>query len=963
MKKDISSKKIYLDDQTELYKLIVKLFSYWSDWETYHSMYLTKLLPSLKVSQNKANDNEKIILEQIKTVATSEQWTNLEIYANFVYNNEKQLELKHKCFSLFHKTLESKQFVDCYDYINFNDLFNDDDKNKLIAELNKEIEVYVKDLKNEIDRAKEGILNNRIVDKFNKSIVLLPENKQLEIKSYLANKIDIFKVFETLKNLLVEYKFKDADKYFLKNISELPVNEYENLKSTYIRKWFEEKQNIKINEEQSLSIAKISQNTLITARAGSGKTRTIACRAIYAIEKENIKPEEIMLLAFNRKAAEEIQHRISDDFNYKTFNSYTARTFHSLAWAIVNPQEEPIWDDKDSDVKQKLTIFIQNLYKSKNIWNDEFKEKLYDLYRNDESDITQDFIMNEFSEEEKYIYLRNKKRITLDGNKVDSNGEKWIADFLFEHDIKYRHAKLLTYSKTKLYKPDFTLFANNKNYVIEHWGIDENDSFKQVAKNFRKSWDEYYEEMQWKRRTCRLKEIPLIETSISDMQNGRKQFEKILKERLENNNIICKKLPKHEILNRIEAKFKDKIAKRFANFIQYAQKMEISPNELRDKLKVIPFSPKDTMFLELAIDLYSEYKNELKKQNKTDFDNVLKEAINKIEQTKGCCEILIGKQIIRVKDIKFLLIDEFQDFSRLFYNLIDVIRKYNPDIKLFCVGDDWQAINGFAGSNLKYFKQYDMLYNNSGHAELLYNYRSARNIVDCANAVMKGQGSPAVAFNKDSDLQLENIYIDDVDYKNADNNIDIDFIYDNDEKKYFNLQHRYLKQCFEIIKQKISKNYIILHRKSKLCNSSDLNLNTFKNALVERLVEYMVDVLKDRIIDDISYAKHKFKKALEEKIQCDTIHQFKGSEADVVIILECNNDNFPLMHPDNEIGLIFDRTIKDVLAEELHLFYVAITRAKQQVYFISEKGNESDFLLNIRSFLNIKEDFDTTKFH
>jgi len=42
------------------------------------------------------------------------------------------------------------------------------------------------------------------------------------------------------------------------------------------------------------------------------------------------------------------------------------------------------------------------------------------------------------------------------------------------------------------------------------------------------------------------------------------------------------------------------------------------------------------------------------------------------------------------------MIDEYQDFSPLYYELVSAISKYNPDLKIICVGDDWQLINSFA---------------------------------------------------------------------------------------------------------------------------------------------------------------------------------------------------------------------------------------------------------------------------
>ena len=81
-----------------------------------------------------------------------------------------------------------------------------------------------------------------------------------------------------------------------------------------------------------------------------------------------------------------------------------------------------------------------------------------------------------------------------------------------------------------------------------------------------------------------------------------------------------------------------------------------------------------------------------------------------------------------------------QDFSLLFLQLINSIREYNPDLKIFCVGDDWQAINAFAGSDLKYFYYFEKYVGHSEHLSLLTNYRSAKSIVDVSNDFMDGKG-------------------------------------------------------------------------------------------------------------------------------------------------------------------------------------------------------------------------------
>ena len=100
---------------------------------------------------------------------------------------------------------------------------------------------------------------------------------------------------------------------------------------------------------------------------------------------------------------------------------------------------------------------------------------------------------------------------------------------------------------------------------------------------------------------------------------------------------------------------------------------------------------------------------------------------------------------ISLNKLKYLMIDEYQDFSLLFSELISSIMKYNKDIKVFCVGDDWQAINAFAGSDLKYFNEFEKYFDGSIQKTLLTNYRSAKNIVQFSNQFMEGKGAESIA--------------------------------------------------------------------------------------------------------------------------------------------------------------------------------------------------------------------------
>jgi len=75
-----------------------------------------------------------------------------------------------------------------------------------------------------------------------------------------------------------------------------------------------------------------------------------------------------------------------------------------------------------------------------------------------------------------------------------------------------------------------------------------------------------------------------------------------------------------------------------------------------------------------------------------------------------------------------------------------------------------------------------------------------------------------------------------------------------------------------------------------------------------------------------------------------TIHKFKGREADIVIVLQVCRKIFPLSHPYNTLFRIFGWSQDAILSEEIRIFYVAITRAKEKIYLLTKAGNESMYI-------------------
>jgi superfamily I DNA/RNA helicase len=89
------------------------------------------------------------------------------------------------------------------------------------------------------------------------------------------------------------------------------------------------------------------------------------------------------------------------------------------------------------------------------------------------------------------------------------------------------------------------------------------------------------------------------------------------------------------------------------------------------------------------------------------------------------------------------------------------------------------------------------------------------------------------------------------------------------------------------------------------------------------------------------------KRAIDRKVRVGTVHSFKGLEVDIVFVLRACERAFPLIHSDFTLFRLFGDSEQQILEDERRLFYVALTRAKEQVWFLTETDRESDFVREI----------------
>ena len=701
-----------------------------------------------------------------------------------------------------------------------------------------------------------------------------------------------------------------------------------------------------LDHEQRLACARPERNLLIRARAGSGKTRTLAAIATIAIEDEKLNPDQVMILAFNKRAAEEIGERVRQTSGITKYRN--ARTFHSLAYQLADHQNRTlVFNDGNLEVsRQKQNQFIERTIHA--VLNPAFREKLYEFFRKEIEQIER--IGSNLKGNEYISFRRALTNYSLNGDNVKSNGEKFIADFLFEHDISYEYEKGWSWKKQdrlqgSAYRPDFSLLSHGKDLILEHWGIDPDDPRSEVPKWWKTSTAEYREQIEAKRRFWKQRNISLIETHTGMLHDGREAFELKLTCLLSEQGIECRKLDHIELVERVAKAPRtfSRMGTLFLGFISRAKKRGWS---VADATKIIATRPdaelRNRIFHELAIRAYSEYENLLAQDHAWDFDDMLTSATTQVRTHGDIAEIGLGPQrSMQLRNLRWLLIDEFQDFSELYYRLVRAILDTNPEIRVVAVGDDWQAINGFAGAQLSFFEKFGSYFDGAGTANISKNYRSGRSIVGAGNKVMEGHGQQAnTAPNTWSGhvetFDFRQAWVDESDEAGS---LCLDSAkYEESGRIDYELA-KALKSCTDFIADSIYEiegrrwlpDVLLLARTGR---AYGVTLNEFKSCL-----RYVLD--RHPRLQDIANIK-------DFNLEAMTAHGAKGKEADTVIVLETTAKQFPKVHADNQLFGPFDVTAEDTLAEERRLFYVAITRAKHRLLLLTEENNESPFLEELK---------------
>ena len=692
------------------------------------------------------------------------------------------------------------------------------------------------------------------------------------VKSSMYELFDDAGLSQKIKNI-AEFRFTEEIEKRNAKYLESEKNKYKNL--------FVNAKGNELTEEQKNAIITLEDRNLLIAAAGSGKTETMLYKLKYFLKKGSYEPKQILLLAFNKKVRKELIKRtgvIGIDLGKGNIH-----TFHSFGLSVINKSKDHTVSVADENFANR---FIRS-YASVNKKFFGYYVEFVTRYLSDLKETADPYAeYNDLLERDRYKKAVTGKDIryrTIKGEYVKSYQEAVIANYLYVNGVNYQYEKPY-FSKNKrqiVANPDF--YYPDADLYHEHFAVD--NSGKSVF------GEEYIENMERKIKLYKKDKVDFIATTSGMFFSGK--LLGYLKKELIKRGLKLNPKSVLEINRDLSRIGENKLNELLASFLDNFKDRQISLDELKRKAKSIKFSygrKRNILFLKMFEEVYSAYANELKSKNMIDYtDMVIKaaESINSGDFTP---------------DYKLIMIDEFQDISDSKFNMVKAVLDKNKDAKLFAVGDDYQAINGFSGSNIKYIYDFGKYFKNGDYGVktdfLTKTFRCDKGIVDYSSEFI--QKNPKQI--KKSIVANTNLAKDAVVIVN----------YEEDSEIFSDIE--------ELLKNEKDKTVFILNRKNKSFLKNDL------------------------YAAEIDLLKKKFKPQ-NITIFNDTIHGAKGLEADIVFLIYANKKNIPSENAsDSILNLVSDTINEYPFAEERRLYYVALTRAREKVVIYANKSYESPFL-------------------
>jgi DNA helicase-4 len=649
-----------------------------------------------------------------------------------------------------------------------------------------------------------------------------------------------------------------------------------------------------LDRQQRRSIVSEEDNCLVVSSAGSGKTSSIIGKVKYLTEIKRIDPTRILLISYTNKAAAELTERLATP-------GLRGYTFHKLAIDLIGQTtgaKPSICDNTDALI---VEIYRELLEKT------EFKKSIVEYFA-DHQPQEADW---ERRKNERREQLSEQKKVQLkalfpdmDGRTiwVRSEQEQKICFVLsslgveFRYEEQYEHP--LADEMHSQYKPDFSIYfernSQRRRIYLEHFGVNERGLVpvwfaKDRGITYEEANRQYNDGIAWKKSAHEKFGTTLLTTSSADFYQS--DIKDVLRALLEGADVPILEKSDAELFDLVLPKG-SKQEKAFIRLVAtFITLVKSSCKSIHEVLRQASHeNDKRSVFIikNIFLPVYGRYVDALNASGQIDFTDAILQATEICRSTHPV-------------EYDYIIVDEFQDISVDRYNFLKVLRESDPPAKLYCVGDDWQSIYRFSGSDMALFNQFPDYFGATEINKIETTYRFGEPLVGLSSQFIQRNDAQIKKsirpFSAEAQTELEFYAYDRPDYCNTIGRIIAEIPPD--------------KSVFLLGRYSFDDYYLSYAYKSVKRG------NRFFYIIGDREIEFL------------------------------TAHKSKGLEADYVIILQCNKDTygFPsLVSDDPVLDYVLTGSDQFPFGEERRLFYVAITRAKIKTIVLYDRRFPSVFV-------------------
>ncbi len=638
-----------------------------------------------------------------------------------------------------------------------------------------------------------------------------------------------------------------------------------------------------LTDEQRRAVVVDEDCNLVVAAAGSGKTSVAAAKTAWLIHKNYSQPSEILVLAFAKDAQQEMEERVKAYLADSDGSSVTVRTFHSLGTTIIGDVEgkRPTLSKVAEDRKalfDLLKAIIADL-----VTDPRFSKTMLRWFREHFAPYHSEHDFESMGDY--WDYIQSQEIRSLKGDLVRSYEECEIANFLYLNGIPYEYEPPYEHntatSEKRQYQPDF--FLTDAAVYIEHFAISASGDTPPFIDR-----KEYLEGRNWKRQQHAKNGTVLIETYSHEKASGK--LTENLAGKLASHGISLSPIPQDDVFALLEQQGRiDPFTRVVGTFIEHFKGANLTIEELTRRVATASDVQRSKAFVSVFLPIFEQYQAFLDDEGQIDFHDM----INKATAHTEC-----GRY---QSPYRYILVDEFQDISPGRARLLQALTDQSESTKLFAVGDDWQAIYRFAGSDIAIMREFQQRFGESELIELGTTFRCAESIANVATQfVLK---NPA----------------------------------------------------------QIQKNVFSVLKTDKLCVHVGISGADQVNLLEEALDQISTDTSERNLQSTVLMLgryRHNHPDNLDElsekypslQLNFKTVHASKGMEADYVVVLNLSAGKygFPSEIVDEPLlALVLADSEQHPNAEERRLFYVAMTRARYGVYLIADGETHSPFVTEL----------------